>query len=62
MATYKIQNQKVEIGGKTRQIDDVLDESEFAPAPVLTKEQISQGLVAKSEIESLLSTGHIIEA
>lgn len=61
MAKYQIQNQRVEIGGKTREIGDVLDETEFAPAPVLTKEQEAQGIESKTEVVSLLSTGHIIE-
>lgn len=62
MAQYKIQNQAVEIGGKTYQPDDIVNESKFSPAPVLTEEQLADGLVAKSEVESLLETGHIVEA
>lgn len=57
---YKVVNQVVEIGGERRQIGDIIDASMFNPAPELTEEQIVDGLVATTEIESLLSTGHII--
>lgn len=60
MTQYQVQNQNVEIGGITRHIGDTLDETIFAPAPELTEQQVAEGVVAKSEIESLLSTGHII--
>ena len=60
MAQYRVKNQAVEIGGtKTYQPGDVVDESVFRPAPELTEAQIADGIVAKSEVESLLSTGHI---
>lgn len=57
MTTYKVQNQRVEIGGITREIGEILDASIFrlAPTPVEGEPFIV------GEIESLLSTGHIIE-
>ena len=51
MAQYQIINQKVEIGGKTREIGAIIDETEFRPA---------EG-ESPSEIASLLETQHIIE-
>jgi len=59
MAQYKIIDQAIEIGGKTYQPESIVDESIFAPAPVLNEIQIAEGVVALTEIESLLSTGHI---
>lgn len=59
MAKYKVLN-KVEVGGETRDIGEILDSKVFAPAPEVTDEQKADGIVShKDEIESLLSTGHI---
>lgn len=57
MTSYKIQNQRVEIGGITREIGEILDASVFRPAPTPVE---GEPYIA-GEIESLLSTGHIIE-
>lgn len=60
MTQYQVQTQSVEVAGVTRHVGDILDAAIFADAPILTEQQIAEGLVAKTEIESLLSTGHII--
>lgn len=57
MTTYKVQNQRVEIGGTTYEIDTVLEASVFRPAPT----PVEGEPYIPGEIESLLSTGHIIE-
>lgn len=57
---YKVVNQVVEVGGERRQIGEILDASMFNPAPLLSEEEVADGRVALSEIESLLSTGHIV--
>lgn len=53
MAKYKVVNQRVEINGKTREIDTVLDEKDFRP---------SEDSKSVGELESLLKTGHVVEA
>lgn len=52
---YRVKNQRVEINKITREIGDLIDESEFWPAPTPVE---GEPYVA-GEIESLLSTGHI---
>ena len=47
----------MEIGGITREIGEILDASVFRPAPTPVE---GEPYIA-GEIESLLSTGHIIE-
>lgn len=61
MKKYKIVDQAVEINGVKYYPDNEVTADKFASAPKLSKEQIANGLVATSELESLLSTGHIIE-
>lgn len=57
MAHYKVINQQVEINGKTRFIDDVLETSEFIAE--LPNDDLEAPKV--SEVESLLESGHIVE-
>lgn len=61
MAQYKVMVEgRLEVGGIVRNFGEVLDESVFAPAPEVTEGQKADGIVSHpSEIESLLSTGHI---
>ena len=54
---YIVQNQRVEIGGITREIGEVLEDTVFAPAPT----PVEGEPYVLGEIESLLSTGHIRE-
>lgn len=61
MKKYKVVDQAVEINGVKYYPDSEVTGDKFGPAPKLNKEQIANGLVATSELESLLSTGHIIE-
>lgn len=55
MATkYKVVDQPVEISGTTYKVGDVLTAGDFKPRPKNAPEE------EKSELESLLDTGHII--
>lgn len=57
MKKYEVVNQKVEIGGIVRNIGDILYDSMFRPGEMNTAGEIIQ----ISEVDSLLSTGHIKE-
>ena len=60
MAQYKILK-RVSIGTdiRAREVGEVIDETEFSPAPVLNEAEIADGRVALTEVESLLASGHI---
>lgn len=54
MAKYKVVNQKVEINGRTREIDAIVDASEFRVRPAdAPAEELS-------ELDSLLATVHVV--
>lgn len=60
MATYKILK-RVSIGtnARAKEVDEIVDEAEFSPAPELSEVEIADGRVALTEIDSLLASGHI---
>lgn len=57
---YRVITQKIEVGGKVREVGAVLDESEFAPAPPM-REHDDPSTPHLSEVQSLLATKHIEE-
>lgn len=61
MATYKILK-RVSIGTsvRAREVDEIVDEAEFSPAPVLSEAEQEDGRIALTEVESLLASGHIV--
>lgn len=55
---YRVITQKIEVGGKTREIGALLEESDFAPAPPM-REHDDPKTPHLSELQSLLATKHI---
>lgn len=58
MAQYKVVKQRVEINGSTREIGAILEESDFNLVAPETQEGQEP---SKNELDSLLSSGHIVE-
>jgi hypothetical protein len=70
MAKYEVVNQSVEINGVTRRVGEVIDGSDFRPLPKeaeernekITDKMVEKGEVReKSELDSLLETGHVVK-
>ena len=57
---YQVITQRVEINGKTREIGEVLEASDFKVSPIDESLIIVPGIAPElSELESLLETKHI---
>lgn len=56
---YRVISQSVEINGKVRHPEDVLDESEFRPGDPARHPSVTEDNPEFGEIESLLVSGHI---
>jgi len=55
---YRVITQRIEVGGKMRDVGALIDESEFAPAPLM-REYDDPNTPHLSELQSLLATKHI---